>query len=289
FFPRAEQELLKREYHSIRQTSTETSTEFMQRFLRLAGFLGAAAGTEEEQAKNFQWGLRRSTLNHLMCMSYTDVAQVANAAHNYENLHERDDEDTERPDKRVVIGINRPLNRVVTGATIKITTVMDLTGEMVNTRTETDLSAAVQNALQALLPQIRKEIHEEFRTGSGSSNASSSGLPRFFRGALHQTPPITPSVISSKNINQAEPHAKNDEVADDEFINIFSTPVQDQGETSTRHVDSSNMHTFYQRYPSEQRWTKDHPLEQVIGNPLQSVRTRRHLESDAEMCMFALT
>nr|GEZ07586.1 hypothetical protein [Tanacetum cinerariifolium] len=72
----------------------------MQRFLRLAGFLGTAAGTEEEQAKNFQWGLRRSTLNHLMCMSCTDVAQVANAAHNYEILHERDDEDTERPDKR---------------------------------------------------------------------------------------------------------------------------------------------------------------------------------------------
>nr|GEX20512.1 hypothetical protein [Tanacetum cinerariifolium] len=89
-------ERLKREYHSIRQTSTETSTEFMQRFLRLAGFLGAAADTEEKQAKNFQWGLRRSTLNHLMCMSYTDVVQVANAARNYEILHERDDEDTER-------------------------------------------------------------------------------------------------------------------------------------------------------------------------------------------------
>nr|GFB98758.1 hypothetical protein [Tanacetum cinerariifolium] len=69
-------------------------------FLRLAGFLGAAAGIEEEQAKNFQWGLRRSTLNHLMCMSYTDVAQVANTARNYEILHERDDDDAERPDKR---------------------------------------------------------------------------------------------------------------------------------------------------------------------------------------------
>nr|GFB58876.1 hypothetical protein [Tanacetum cinerariifolium] len=100
FFLRVEQERLKKEYHSIRQTSTETSTEFMQCFFRLAGFLGAAAGTEEEQAKNFQWGLRRSTLNHLMCMSYTDVAQVANAARNYEILHERDDDDTERPDKR---------------------------------------------------------------------------------------------------------------------------------------------------------------------------------------------
>nr|GFA92453.1 hypothetical protein [Tanacetum cinerariifolium] len=42
-------------------------------------------------------------------------------------------------------------------------------------------------------------------------------------------------------------------------------------------------------YPSKHRWTKDRPLEQVIGNPSQSVRTRRQLESDAEMCMFALT
>nr|GFC40845.1 reverse transcriptase domain-containing protein [Tanacetum cinerariifolium] len=35
-----------------------------------------------------------------MCMPFTDVAQVANAARNYEILHERDDDDAERPDKR---------------------------------------------------------------------------------------------------------------------------------------------------------------------------------------------
>nr|GFC23496.1 hypothetical protein [Tanacetum cinerariifolium] len=35
---------------------------------------------------------------------------------------------------------------------------------MVNTRTDADLSASVQNALQTLLPQIRAEIREEFRT-----------------------------------------------------------------------------------------------------------------------------
>nr|GFA12210.1 retrovirus-related Pol polyprotein from transposon TNT 1-94 [Tanacetum cinerariifolium] len=89
---------------------------------------------------------------------------------------------------------------------------------------------------------------------------------------IHTTPAPTcqvstlaPTVSSSENINQAETYAKNDQAADDKFINIFSTPVQDQGETSSRHV------------------------EQVIGNPSQSVRTRRQLESDAEMCMFALT
>ncbi|GJY81608.1 gag-pol polyprotein [Tanacetum coccineum] len=48
------------------------------------------------------------------------------------------------------------------------------------------------------------------------------------------------------------------------------------------------MHTFYQRHPFEHRWTKDHLLEQVIGNPSQSIRTRRQLETDGKMCMFAL-
>nr|GFB59398.1 hypothetical protein [Tanacetum cinerariifolium] len=113
---------------------------------------------------------------------------------------------------------------------------------------------------------------------------------------IHTTPAPTcqvstlePTVTSSENINQAEEYAENDQVADEEYINIFSTTVQDQGDTSSRHVDSSNIHTFYQRYPSKHRWIKDHPLEQVIGNLSQSVRTRRQLESDAEMCMFALT
>nr|GEW48647.1 Gag-Pol polyprotein [Tanacetum cinerariifolium] len=40
---------------------------------------------------------------------------------------------------------------------------------------------------------------------------------------------------------------------------------------------------------SEYRWTKDHPLEQVHGNPSRPVQTRRQLETDPEMCMFALT
>nr|GEU59980.1 retrovirus-related Pol polyprotein from transposon TNT 1-94 [Tanacetum cinerariifolium] len=94
---------------------------------------------------------------------------------------------------------------------------------------------------------------------------------------------------SSKNINQTEMVEEYAQVKNEEFINILCTPVQDRGETSSRHVDSSNMHTFYQHHPSEHHWTKDHPLEQVIGHSLQSVRTRRQLESDGEMCMFALT
>nr|GEY41003.1 retrovirus-related Pol polyprotein from transposon TNT 1-94 [Tanacetum cinerariifolium] len=44
-----------------------------------------------------------------------------------------------------------------------------------------------------------------------------------------------PTVASTENINQAEMIAENAQVENDEFINIFCTPVQDKGKTSSRH------------------------------------------------------
>ncbi|GJW58647.1 hypothetical protein Tco_0105378 [Tanacetum coccineum] len=43
------------------------------------------------------------------------------------------------------------------------------------------------------------------------------------------------------------------------------------------------MHTFNQPKDSEYRWTKDHPLTQVRGNPSKPVQTRRQLATDPEM------
>ncbi|GKC18168.1 integrase, catalytic region, zinc finger, CCHC-type containing protein, partial [Tanacetum coccineum] len=105
----------------------------------------------------------------------------------------------------------------------------------------------------------------------------------------NQAPTQALTVTAPENIIQAETNTEYAQVDDDEFINIFSTSVQERWETSSRHVDSSNMHTFYQHHPSGKSWTKDHPLEQVIGNPSQSIRTRRQLETYSEMCMFTLS
>nr|GEV81715.1 retrovirus-related Pol polyprotein from transposon TNT 1-94 [Tanacetum cinerariifolium] len=101
-----------------------------------------------------------------------------------------------------------------------------------------------------------------------------------------QVPPFAPTVASTENMDQAEMVEEYAQVKNDEFINIFCTPVQGSGDTSSHYVDSSNMHTFYQHHPSKHRWTKDHPLEQVTGNASQSVRTRRQLESVEELHQF---
>nr|GEZ86306.1 hypothetical protein [Tanacetum cinerariifolium] len=58
-----------------------------------------------------------------------------------------------------------------------------------------------------------------------------------------QAPNQTLTVTSTENTNQAETNKENTQVEEDEFINIFSTPVKERWETSSRHVNSSNMHT----------------------------------------------
>nr|GEW93709.1 hypothetical protein [Tanacetum cinerariifolium] len=74
------------------------------------------------------------------------------------------------------------------------------------------------------------------------------------------------------------------------FVNPFANQSTSAAESSSsQNVDPSNMHTFYQPYPHEFQWTKDHPLEQVIAKPSRPVLTRNQLRSDGDMCMYALT
>ncbi|GKA34075.1 retrovirus-related pol polyprotein from transposon TNT 1-94 [Tanacetum coccineum] len=105
--------------------------------------------------------------------------------------------------------------------------------------------------------------------------------------------PITPTTTVTAEENntniQAKIQEENAQINEDEFYNIFSTPIHEEVESSTRYVDPLNMHTFYQHHQSEYHWTKDHPLEQVRENPSKPVQTRRQLATDLEICMFALT
>ncbi|GKD18010.1 hypothetical protein Tco_1207168 [Tanacetum coccineum] len=41
-------------------------------------------------------------------------------------------------------------------------------------------------------------------------------------------------------------------------------------------------------YPPDhlRRWTKDHPLDNIVGNPSRPVSTRKQLASDALWCYF---
>nr|GEV58015.1 hypothetical protein [Tanacetum cinerariifolium] len=65
--------------------------------------------------------------------------------------------------------------------------------------------------------------------------------------------------------------------------------INEDAESSTTALDLSNMHEFHQVQPSTHIWTKAHPLEQVIGDLSKLVMTRKRLQTDLELCMYALT
>ncbi|GJZ75531.1 retrovirus-related pol polyprotein from transposon TNT 1-94 [Tanacetum coccineum] len=88
------------------------------------------------------------------------------------------------------------------------------------------------------------------------------------------TPTTTVTAEENNTDNQAEIQVDNAHVDDNEFYNVISTPVREEAESSSYYVDPSNMHIFYPPHQSEHRWTKDHPLSQVRGNPSKPVETR---------------
>nr|GFB20125.1 retrovirus-related Pol polyprotein from transposon TNT 1-94 [Tanacetum cinerariifolium] len=68
--------------------------------------------------------------------------------------------------------------------------------------------------------------------------------------------------------------------------NVFNERLEDAYfDASTSFHDPSNVHTFYQPYPHDKKWTKDHPLYKIVGDPKSSVRTRSQL---ANSCLFSL-
>ncbi|GJX83732.1 retrovirus-related pol polyprotein from transposon TNT 1-94 [Tanacetum coccineum] len=116
------------------------------------------------------------------------------------------------------------------------------------------------------------------------TDSSHQGLEFLFSPLLEEYYNPTHDQAEENNNDQA-PNASFQE---DEFINPFCTRVQEIGESSSRNIDNTDVHSF-QPQSHDFRWTRDHPLEQVRGNPTMPVQTRRQLATDPEMCMFALT
>ncbi|GKG37086.1 hypothetical protein Tco_0447259, partial [Tanacetum coccineum] len=57
-------------------------------------------------------------------------------------------------------------------------------------------------------------------------------------------------------------------------------------EDLTSHGSSSNVRPSHTPFEHLGRWTKDHPIENMIGDPSRSVSMRKQLETDDMWCYF---
>ncbi|GJR64440.1 retrovirus-related pol polyprotein from transposon TNT 1-94, partial [Tanacetum coccineum] len=122
--------------------------------------------------------------------------------------------------------------------------------------------------------EVFHEVSESFQEESSSSSLNDDVQQSSEEVTV--PPTNTQSVLNESVSNENEATTSH---------NVFNERLKDAYfDASTTFHDPSNVHTFYQPYPHEKKWTKDHPLHKIIGDPKSNVRIRGQL---ANSCLFA--
>nr|GFA19364.1 hypothetical protein [Tanacetum cinerariifolium] len=134
-----------------------------------------------------------------------------------------------------------------------------------------DSSKIMKSSTMNVETPINVEVfHKVFESFQGES--SSSSLNDYVQHSLEEV------ILPQKNTQSIPINMvpNGDEASTSH--NVFNERLEDAYfDASTSFHDPSNVHTFYQPYPHEKKWTKDHPLHKIIYDPKSSVRTRGQL------------
>ncbi|GJT88649.1 retrovirus-related pol polyprotein from transposon TNT 1-94 [Tanacetum coccineum] len=152
---------------------------------------------------------------------------------------------------------------------------------------------------------------EQFSSGPGlhsmTPGTSSSGLvpntisQQPFQGAAAPRTVVLANSTVSTSIDQDAPSTSIPSTQEQEHSPITSQGFKESPKTPTFRDDplheslheeptsqgsSSNVRQIHTPFEHLGRWTKDHPIANVIGNPSRSVSTRKQLQTDAMWCYF---
>nr|GEY73609.1 hypothetical protein [Tanacetum cinerariifolium] len=136
------------------------------------------------------------------------------------------------------------------------------------------MKSSTTNVETSINDEIFHEISESFQGESSSSSLNNDVQQSLEKVIIPQT--NTQSISNNMILNGDEASTSH---------NVFNERLEDAYfDASTSFNDPSNVYTYYQSYPHEKKWTKDHPLHKIIGDPKSSVRTRGQL---ANSCLFS--
>ncbi|GJX17457.1 putative ribonuclease H-like domain-containing protein, partial [Tanacetum coccineum] len=108
---------------------------------------------------------------------------------------------------------------------------------------------------------------------SPSHSPSSSAL---------QSPSLHQGVAAESTLMEDNPFAP---VVNNPFINVFA-PEPSSEASSFRDLSSAESPYVSQTLHHLGKWSKDHPLDNIISNPSRPVSTRKQLATDALWCLY---
>nr|GFA18761.1 retrovirus-related Pol polyprotein from transposon TNT 1-94 [Tanacetum cinerariifolium] len=136
------------------------------------------------------------------------------------------------------------------------------------------MKCSTRNVETSINDEVFHEISESFQGESSSSSLKDDVQQSLKEVILPQT--NTQSIPINMVPNGDEASTTH---------NVFNERLEDAYfDASASLHDPSNIQTFCQPYLHEKKWTKEHPLHKIIGDPKLSVRTRGQL---ANSCLFS--
>ncbi|GJT81576.1 retrovirus-related pol polyprotein from transposon TNT 1-94 [Tanacetum coccineum] len=97
-----------------------------------------------------------------------------------------------------------------------------------------------------------------------------------------QSPSIHQGVAAESTLMEENPFAP---VNNDSFINVFALEPSSEA-SSSGDLSSTESPCVTQTLHHLGKWSKDHPLDNIIGNPSRPVSTRKQLATDALWCLY---
>ncbi|GJV12614.1 hypothetical protein Tco_1354155 [Tanacetum coccineum] len=119
-------------------------------------------------------------------------------------------------------------------------------------------------------------------TGTPSSTTIDQDAPSL---STSQTTPKTPSPIIPLGVEEADHDIEVAHMDNNPYVN-FLIPEPSFEESSTQVFILNNVHSINQPPKHTNNWTKDHPFDNVIGDPSRPVSTQHQLQDEALLCYF---
>ncbi|GJZ68731.1 retrovirus-related pol polyprotein from transposon TNT 1-94 [Tanacetum coccineum] len=98
-------------------------------------------------------------------------------------------------------------------------------------------------------------------------------------------PEAAVSTVIPLSVEEADPDIKVAHMDNTPYVD-FPIPEPSFKESSSQVVIPNNVHSVNQPPEHINKWTKDHPIDNVIGDPSRPVSTRHQLQDAALFCYF---
>ncbi|GKA19816.1 retrovirus-related pol polyprotein from transposon TNT 1-94, partial [Tanacetum coccineum] len=119
-------------------------------------------------------------------------------------------------------------------------------------------------------------------TGTPSSTTIDQDVPST---NTSQTNKETLSLVISVGVKEADHDIEVAHMDNNPYVD-FSIQEPSSEDSSSQVVIPNNVHSVNQPPEHINKWTKDHPLDNVIGDPSRLVSTRHQIQDEALLCYF---